>query len=74
MVFEMEQLETFGSVTPAEALAAVRRAVRAEVLRQAKLGVSVASWKDGKVVWVTPAEVFAREVNSTLDRSERINS
>ena len=39
--------------------AAVCRAVREAVLAQAKLGYPVATWRDGKVVWLEPAEVLA---------------
>ncbi len=41
-------------------LAAVQRAVREEVLAHARAGNPVASWRDGKVVWVQPAEIFAQ--------------
>jgi hypothetical protein len=47
--------------------AAVQRAVRDAVLAHARAGNPVASWRDGKVVWVQPAEVLARfaaEVNA----------
>jgi hypothetical protein len=40
--------------------AAVRRAVRAAVLAHARAGNPVAFSKDGKVVWVQPAEILAR--------------
>jgi hypothetical protein len=39
---------------------AVQRAVRAAVLAHARAGNPVASWRDGKVVWVQPAEILAR--------------
>jgi hypothetical protein len=39
--------------------AAITRAVRDALLKHAQAGNSVASWKDGKVVWLGPAEVFA---------------
>ena len=38
---------------------AVRRAVREAVLTHAKLGHPVATWRDGRVVWLQPAEVLA---------------
>jgi hypothetical protein len=40
--------------------AAVRRAVRAAVLAHARAGNPVAFSKDGKVVWVQPAEILAQ--------------
>ena len=40
--------------------AAIRRAVREAVLAHARAGNPVAEWRDGQVVWVQPAEVFAR--------------
>ena len=36
-----------------------RRAVREALLTHAKLGHPVATWRDGRVVWLSPAEVFA---------------
>jgi hypothetical protein len=39
--------------------AAVRRAVREAVLVHAKLGNPVATWRDGRVVWLQPAEILA---------------
>jgi hypothetical protein len=38
---------------------AVRRAAREATLMHARLGNPVAAWRDGKVVWLTPDEVFA---------------
>ena len=38
---------------------AARRAVREAVLMHAKLGHPVATWRDGRVVWLQPAEVLA---------------
>ncbi len=38
---------------------AIRRAIREAVLTHAKLGRSVVDFKDGKVVHLTPDEVFA---------------
>ncbi len=56
------------------AFAAVCRAIRTEVLRQARLGISVPEWKEGKVVWVSPAEVFARCSDSTPAIMEKMGS
>ena len=56
----MEQLEWTSIVTPAQSLAAVQRAIQAEVLRQSKLGVPVATWRDDQVVWISPEEILAR--------------
>jgi hypothetical protein len=39
---------------------AIRRAVRAAVLQHARAGQPVATWQDGKVVWVGPDEILAR--------------
>jgi hypothetical protein len=39
--------------------AAMNRANRTALLRHARLGESVSTWRDGKVVWLTPTEVFA---------------
>jgi hypothetical protein len=39
--------------------AAINRAIREAVLRHAKLGQPVSTWRDGKVVWLQPAEIFA---------------
>ncbi len=51
--------------TPAERLAdvrgneaAIQRAVREAVLSHARAGFPVAAWRDGKVVWIQPDEVF----------------
>ncbi len=40
--------------------AAVQRAVRAAVLAHARAGNPVATWRDGKVVWIQPAEILAQ--------------
>jgi hypothetical protein len=40
--------------------AAHERANREAVLEHARMGRSVPEWGDGQVVWVTPAEIFAR--------------
>ena len=39
--------------------AAYERANRTALLRHARLGESISTWRDGKVVWLSPAEVFA---------------
>ncbi len=38
--------------------AAIRQGVREELLSQARAGNSVCVSKDGKVVWLTPDEIF----------------
>jgi hypothetical protein len=38
--------------------AALRRATREADLSHARAGFPVATWRDGKVVWVQPDEVF----------------
>ena len=40
--------------------AAHERANREAVLTSARLGHSVCEGRDGKVIWITPAEIFAR--------------
>ena len=44
---------------------AIRRAVREAVLTHAKLGHPVATWRDGRVVWLQPAEVLAALADET---------
>ena len=39
---------------------ALLRAARDAALTHAHLGRTLPDWKDGRVVWLTPAEVFAR--------------
>jgi hypothetical protein len=39
--------------------AALRKAGQEAVLEHARAGLPVATWKDGKVVWLQPHEVFA---------------
>jgi hypothetical protein len=39
---------------------AVQRAVREALLTHARAGNPVCEWRDGRVVWVTPEEIFAR--------------
>lgn len=40
--------------------AALQRAARDAALTHARMGRSVPESRDGKVVWVTPEEIFAR--------------
>jgi hypothetical protein len=40
--------------------AALKRAARDAALTHARLGRSLPEWRDGRVVWLSPAEVFAR--------------
>jgi hypothetical protein len=40
-------------------LAAVNRGIRDALLRHAQAGNPVATWRDDRVVWLQPAEVFA---------------
>jgi hypothetical protein len=35
-------------------------AARDALLEHARMGRPVSEWRDGKVVWVTPEEIFAR--------------
>jgi len=39
---------------------AINRAVREAVLAHARAGNPVATWRDGKVVWIQPAEILAQ--------------
>jgi hypothetical protein len=39
---------------------AIRRGIREAVLAHARAGNPVATWRDGKVVWVQPDEILAR--------------
>jgi len=39
---------------------ALRKAGKDAFLTHARLGRSVPEWRDGKVVWITPEEIFAR--------------
>jgi hypothetical protein len=38
--------------------AAIQRAVREAVLAHARAGHPVATWRDGKVVWLQPEEIL----------------
>lgn len=40
--------------------AALRGAGREAALTHARLGRSMPEWRNGQVVWITPAEIFAR--------------
>jgi hypothetical protein len=54
------------TTTPAEVIdhakidAALDASFREMLLEHARLGRLVPEWRDGQVVWLTPAEVFAR--------------
>ena len=48
---------------PAMITAAITRGARRAVLENARAGRSVATWKDGKVVLIPPAEILARFAN-----------
>lgn len=39
--------------------AAISRGIREAVLNRARMGLSVSTWKDGKVVILSPEEVLA---------------
>jgi len=41
--------------------AALRKAGQAAVLEHAHAGFPVATWKDGKVVWLQPEEILAQQ-------------
>lgn len=43
--------------------AAISRGVNDAVLTHARLGYAVPEWRDGKVVWVEPAEILATVEN-----------
>jgi hypothetical protein len=43
--------------------AAIRKAVREEVLSNARLGFPVCTLRDGKVVWLSPQEIFEQFAN-----------
>lgn len=49
-----------GYPDPYACLAALEVAVREALLEHARMGRSVCEGRDGKVVWITPAEIFAR--------------
>jgi hypothetical protein len=60
-------MSTTTSSRLAEAIArqpAMQRALdlanRDALLEHARMGRSVSEWRDGQIVWVTPAEIFAR--------------
>jgi hypothetical protein len=50
--------------------AAIKRAVREAVLASARAGYSVAEWRDGKVVWVSPEEVLRQWAESPPGNGE----
>lgn len=39
---------------------AIRQGIREELLSQARAGISVPESKDGKVVWLSPDQIFER--------------
>lgn len=41
---------------------AISRGIREAVLNRARLGLSVSTWRDGKVVILSPEEILAQEV------------
>jgi hypothetical protein len=51
-----------GATTPTieQTTAAVARAVRLALLRHAREGRPVPIWENGRVVWLSPEETFAR--------------
>jgi hypothetical protein len=56
---------------------AIQRAVREAILEHALLGRSVPIWRDGKVVWLSPEEIF-EELRTTIaecrsDKSQESN-
>jgi hypothetical protein len=52
---------------PKELEAAICRAVREATIAHARLGHPVATWRDGRVVWLQPREVFALFSNLPAD-------
>jgi hypothetical protein len=50
---------------PALIDAAVRKAMREAVLMHARLGHPVSTWKDGRVVWLSPQEIFDQFASET---------
>lgn len=53
---------------------AVREAMRDEVLSHAREGRSVPTFRDGRVVWITPEEILNRFSPSTPGRKEQPRS
>jgi hypothetical protein len=43
--------------------AAICKAVKEAVLQHARAGRPVATWQNGQVVWIQPAEILARFAN-----------
>jgi hypothetical protein len=60
MMAEPTTLPTTEVIDHAAIDAALDTAFREMMLEHARLGRSVSEWRDGKVVTVTPAEIFAR--------------
>ena len=53
---------------------AVREAMRDEVLSHAREGRSVPTFRDGRVVWITPEEILKRFAPSSLGCEEQPRS
>jgi hypothetical protein len=60
MMSEQTTLPAAEAIDHARIDAALEVAFRDMLLEHARLGRSVSEWRDGKVVTVTPAEIFAR--------------
>jgi hypothetical protein len=58
------------NVTKEERLRAIQRGVDTALRESALLGHSVCIWRDGKVVWLTPAEVLAKLADRRAAQSE----
>jgi hypothetical protein len=52
---------------PAFITAAITRGVRRAVVEHARAGRSVATWRDGKVVLISPEEILARFPDETTN-------
>ena len=59
---------------PALIDAAVRKATREAVLLHARLGQPVCTWRDGKVVWLSPQDVFDLFASEPPAQTSRHNS
>ena len=57
---EQTTLPATEAVDQAKIDAALDTAFRDLLLEHARMGRSVSEWRDGKIVTVTPAEIFAR--------------
>lgn len=58
------------SVDPKIIEAAIRQAVHEAVLTHARLGRAVPTWRDGRVIWLQPNEVFNILSADRADASE----